>query len=305
MDFLLCTCNRFIQSLYINGLRDNGGYTLKEYLVGAGGWVYFKIPGVNSLRAYSKVFNFVEVNSTFYQIPPIRQVERWRKYVPNDFQFSVRAHRSITYKKELQPTRKAFLVFERLKRICNVLDTDLLHLQIPASVKLNQSSIQNLADFLSSVDLGKLRLALEVRHAQNQKLPAKLVKTMQHHNMIHCIDLSRDEKPAYESDILYTRLFGRGRHNIYQPADDELAYIDKKARHSRSRRIVMSFHYVKMYKDAARLKTYKQIGRFPKVTDSTGLDSLEEILNEDTHFPTTKEYLIHVQGWKLFDLSES
>lgn len=273
--------------------------------MGAGGWVYFKIPRVNPLVAYSRVFNFVEVNSTFYQIPPISQVEKWRRYVPNDFQFSVRAHRSITYKNELQPTQTTFLAFEKMKRICNVLGTDLLHLQTPASAKLTQTSIRNLSDFLSSVDLGKLRLALEVRQVQSQKLPIELVKIMQHHNMIHCVDLSRDEKPAYESDILYTRLFGRGKHNIYQPTDDELASVDEKARHSQSRRIVMSFHYVRMYKDAARLKTYKQTGKFPTVTNSIGLSSLEEILKEDTNFPTTKERLVHTQGWKLFDLSNS
>ena len=32
---------------------------------------------------------------------------------------------------------------------------------------------------------------------------------------------------------------------------------------------------------------------------------VEEILKEDTNFPTTKERLIRTQGWKLFDLSDS
>lgn len=224
--------------------------------------------------------------------------------MPNEFQFSVRAHRSITHKNRLQPTEKTLLAFDKLKRICNVLNTDLLHLQTPASAQLNDNLIRNLKDFLSSVDLGRLRLALEVRHTRGQKLPAKLVKTMQHYNMIHCIDLSRGEEPAYKSDTLYTRLFGSGEHNIYQPTDHELVSIVKKARNAQSRRIVMNFHYVKMYKDAARLKAYIQTGRFPKVTNSTGLASLEEILKEDTHFPTTKRQLICKQGWKLFDLSD-
>ena len=65
----------------------------------------------------------------------------------------------------------------------------------------------------------------------------------------------------------------------------------------------MSFHYVRMYKDAARLKTYKQTGRFPKVTSSTGLSSLEEILREDARFPMDKQELVKDQGWKLLDLT--
>jgi hypothetical protein len=66
----------------------------------------------------------------------------------------------------------------------------------------------------------------------------------------------------------------------------------------------MSFHFVRMYKDAARLKIYKQTGKFPKVTRSTGLSSLEEVLGEDALFPATKQELMHHQGWKIFDLNE-
>jgi hypothetical protein len=60
-----------------------------------------------------------------------------------------------------------------------------------------------------------------------------------------------------------------------------------------------------MYKDAARLKTYKQTGKFPMITRSTGTASIEEVLSEDTAFPTTKQDLIHKQGWKLFDATET
>jgi hypothetical protein len=58
-----------------------------------------------------------------------------------------------------------------------------------------------------------------------------------------------------------------------------------------------------MYKDAARLKTYRQTGKFPMVTKSTGLGSLEEVLREDACFPTSKQDLVHDQGWKLVDLA--
>ena len=65
----------------------------------------------------------------------------------------------------------------------------------------------------------------------------------------------------------------------------------------------LCFHFVKMYKDAARLKVYKQTGEFPMVTRSTGLSPLAEVLSEDAKFPTTKQKLISEQGWKLIDLT--
>ncbi|MGE5532971.1 MAG: DUF72 domain-containing protein, partial [Bacillota bacterium] len=63
-----------------------------EYLVGTGGWAYFKVPNEPSLETYSKIFNFVEVNFTFYEYPRMSLVEGWRRRVPSEFVFSVRCH---------------------------------------------------------------------------------------------------------------------------------------------------------------------------------------------------------------------
>jgi uncharacterized protein YecE (DUF72 family) len=276
---------------------------LKEYLIGTGGWAYFQIPGLHSLAAYSKAFNFVEVNSTFYDIPPLKQVEKWRRMVPQDFQFAVRAHQTITHKNRLQPTQETLENFQKIRKICEILKAEITHFQMPPSFKMEQTSIKNLRDFLSFVDLGKMRIALEVRGTSPSQLPQELVKTAQENNVIHCIDLSKGEMPAYDSDILYSRLFGKGQHNIYQPTDKELKQIDKKASKGNFKKVILSFHFTKMFKDAARLKIYKQTGKFPKITKSTGLSSLQEVLKEDTQFPATRQELIHNQGWKLFDLT--
>jgi len=182
------------------------------------------------------------------------------------------------------------------------LGAEILHLQIRGPVG---DLAKNLSDFLASTDYGKLRIALEVRETEQSKLPHALLKTMQEHGLIHSVDLSKGEMPAYESDTLYTRLFGKGKHNIYQPTDGELVEIDDKASGTKSERVMMSFHFVRMYKDAARLKVYKQTGMFPMITRSTGTASLEEVLGEDATFPATKQELMHSQGWKLFDLNES
>jgi len=254
--------------------------------------------------AYSRAFNFVEVNSTFYQMPAMEEVERWRRLVPSDFQFAVRAYRAITHENELQPKAETFKALEKMKRICRALKADILHLQTPPSLKLDGASVGKLDDLVTSADLGKIRIALEIRSARSSELPPELVRVMQDHGIIHCVDLSQGETPAYQSDTLYTRLFGKGSRNVYQPTDEELAEVDHKASSGNFEKVSMSFHFVRMYKDAARLKIYKQTGKFPTVTKSTGLSSLDEVLSEDTRFPTTKQDLIRSQGWKLFDMRE-
>ena len=238
-------------------------------------------------------------------MPFLKEVEKWRKLVPSDFEFAVRAHQSIAHTYEFQPVDGTFETFQCMSQICKVLDAEVLHLQVPSSFKLTKLSISNLRSLLSSINLQRLRLALETRGLKSSQIPTELLKVMQDYNIVHCTDLSKGEMPAYESDILYTRFFGRGKHNVYQPTDQELSEIDKNASSVTSEKIVMSFHFVKMYKDAARLKTYKQTGKFPMVTRSTGLTSLEEVLAEDARFPSTKKELIRDQGWKIIDLTET
>ena len=49
------------------------------------------------LAHYSKVFNAVEVDSTFYGTPPKDRVQRWAATVPPDFKFCVKTPRQITH----------------------------------------------------------------------------------------------------------------------------------------------------------------------------------------------------------------
>jgi len=277
--------------------------TLSDYLIGTGGWAYFRVPGLPSLIAYSRVFEFVEVNSTFYQIPSLRTVETWRRRVQPEFEFSVRCNRIVTHKHQFHPNEEAYNTFDKMITICKTLRADILHMQTPPTFKPDADNASVLDSFLTSVDLKGVRIALEVRGA-NQALTSGFIKVMQDHNMIHSIDLSKDEEPAYESDILYSRLFGKGVHNIYEPTDQELKKIDDSISEKAYKKALVSFHFVRMYKDAARLKTYKESGGFPMATKSTGLKSLEEVLREDAVFPTSKQNLIQHQGWKLMDLTQ-
>jgi uncharacterized protein YecE (DUF72 family) len=276
---------------------------LTGYLIGAGGWAYFQVPGQHPLVAYSRAFDFVEVNSTFYEIPSPRLVQSWRKLVPPNFEFSVRCNKALTHQEKFQPTPEAYTVLKRMTNICNTLKANILHLQTPRTFDPTKTNADRIDNFFSSADLKGIRIALEIRAAK-ERLSLHLIKKMQAHNMIHSVDISKGEDPAYKSDILYSRLFGKGEHNIYQPTDVELRKIDRKASKGDHKTAAISFHFIRMYKDAARLKMYKRTGKFPRVTKSTGQKSLIEVLQEDAKFPATKAELICHQGWKLIDLTQ-
>lgn len=272
--------------------------------IGTGGWAYFNVPG-DKLSSYSKTFNTVEVNSTFYEYPRFDRVKSWRRRTPKDFEFTVRCHQDLSHRYQLQPIDPSYQVFSHMVKICSILNAEILQIQTPASFELTPSRVTAIEQFLSSVNTQKVRIAWEIRSRRDQPLNKAVYEIMHNHNIIHCIDISRGEKLAYPNDILYTRLFGKGVHNIYQYTDKELKEVNRTIIQSGARKAILNFHTVRNYKDAARLKVFRKTGSFPKITSSVGINSLLEVLAEDTRFPTNKLKLIGDQGWKIFDWKDN
>jgi uncharacterized protein YecE (DUF72 family) len=269
-----------------------------EVLIGTGGWAYFRIPSKSSLEAYSEHFTFVEANSTFYNHPDPTMIQRWRRTVPQDFTFTVRCHQDLTHKIGLKPVDEAYAVFGHMIATCRILDAPFLHLLTPPSYVFDQPTIDQARAFLSTVNLKGIRLAWEVRGP----FTSELAGLMQHFDMVHAVDLSR-ETSRYASDVIYTRLFGPGTHNVYQFTDDELVTIDKKIQKSKAERAFVTFHGLRMANDALRFKNYRETGAFIPVTAYTGLDSVQAVLLEDARFPSTKAELLAHQGWKVVDIA--
>jgi len=276
---------------------------LTDFLIGTGGWAYFNVAGIDSLIAYSRAFNFVEVNSTFYKIPTIKTVESWRRIVPKDFQFSVRCNKRLTHELNFESVPETFAILDKMISICETLEAKVLHFQTPPSFNYDEKNIETVKDFFSSIRQNKLRIALEIRGKTPFK--SRLFNTLQELDIIHCVDLLKGIEPAYFNNIIYTRLFGKGSHNIYQPLDNELKEIIEVFSQKGIKKAQIITHSMKMFKDAARLKIYNETGKFPMVTKSTGVDSLTEVLREDAKFPSSKTDLVNHQGWKIIDLTST
>lgn len=269
---------------------------LTQYLIGTGGWAYF--PCKPTLKTYSKAFNFVEVNSTFYEYPDFRTTERWRRTVPTDFTFTVRCHQDLTHRIGLKPVDQAYAVFSQMVGICRVLGAPFLHLLTPASYVLNDMEIDQARDFFSTINLKGVRLAWEIRSS----VTPRLITLMRDFGIVHSVDSSKEE-PAYKSDVVYTRIFGKGKHNIYQFTDEELGEIDQRIAKAETNKVLVTFHGIRMSGDAARFKKYVETGNFIPVTAFTGIDSAKAVLQEDAEFPSTRAELIEHQGWKVIDLT--
>lgn len=53
--------------------------------------------GAGRLRAYASVFNTVEINTSFYAIPPAASLRTWGAATPEDFRFCIKMVRDVTH----------------------------------------------------------------------------------------------------------------------------------------------------------------------------------------------------------------
>ena len=98
---------------------------MTKFYLGCAGWSYDgwmgpfypeKLPRNKQLHYYSKVFNFTEINSTYYSIPSELTLKNWILQVPDTFTFSVKIWKKVTYEMnspELESRIQAF--FKRIK----------------------------------------------------------------------------------------------------------------------------------------------------------------------------------------------
>lgn len=268
--------------------------------VGTGGWAYFNVPG-DRLKQHSTIYDFVEVNSTFYFYPPLRLVDSWRRRARRGYEFVVRCHRELSHRLQFQPVDRSFAVMARMKRICERLHADKLVLQTSRAFPIS-ARLSDIEAFLSSITLGGLRLAWEVRGPRDASY-RQLVKTFRDHDVIHVTDLSRGE-PAYSHPVVYSRLFGSGEGNVYQFSNEELRQVAEKAQTTGAETAYLSFHGLRMYADAVRLTLFRDHRRFPRVTSSVGVASVVERVRAEARFPASRADLIRLHGWKICDWAD-
>lgn len=112
------------------------------------------------LKQYSSVFNAVEGNTTFYNVPTKETLKKWQRATPDGFKFCFKFHRSITHEKRLDVEEDEVLQFvETFDPIADRLGP--FHIQLPPNFSPDEfGRLERLISFLPSV----YHYAVEVRH---------------------------------------------------------------------------------------------------------------------------------------------
>ncbi|MFO6422938.1 DUF72 domain-containing protein [Motilimonas sp. KMU-193] len=117
-------------------------------------------PKQSALFHYSRVFNTVEGNTTFYALPTPATVTKWQQDTPDDFKFSLKLPQTISHQKRLcgvsQELTEFFNLFAPLQH-----KIGLIKLQLPAS--FGPEDLPILLSFLSQLPQD-WQYGVEVRH---------------------------------------------------------------------------------------------------------------------------------------------
>lgn len=154
-----------------------------KYLIGTAGFSYrdwdgiFYPKAIDKFKYYCSIFDFVEINSTFYTFPEKQFILSLKSKINDKFKISIKANQIFTHEKELNIDElKKF--FELVK----VLNDNLICIlfQFPYSFHYNTENvakIQKIKDFSND-----LNIAIEVRH--KSFLNEKFVELLQKLNFI-------------------------------------------------------------------------------------------------------------------------
>ena len=258
-----------------------------------------------SMKKYFESFSLVELNNTFYQYPREKTVEGWREKAPENFEFTVKAHQDISHKARLKVEELSLQAFERMKQICKALNTKILLIQTPGSFRPDK--LVDAEKFFREVNRENLVLVWETRGPawETSEAHKKLGKILEKLDVTHVTDPFR-VMPAYTGEIAYFRLHGLGEQMYYyQYSNMELEKLKELVTpyEKEGKEVYVLFNNLSMFEDGVRFMEYLSKESFPKITSSTGLASIKEVI-EKTHFPASKNLLIKKVGWRLVEVDE-
>jgi uncharacterized protein YecE (DUF72 family) len=141
-----------------------------QYYIGCSGWSYsawqgpfypLDIDDSSWLSCYASVFNYAEIDSSFYRTPNVFTVKSWFKKTPENFKFTAKFPKVITHDKRLKDvSRELEYFFQSMLPLKE--KTLALIIQLPPSLKITEG-IENLRQYVVPELDDRFRYAVEVR----------------------------------------------------------------------------------------------------------------------------------------------
>lgn len=160
---------------------------------------------------YGRHFDTVEINNTFYRLPPAHVFDAWRDAAPRGFCYAVKFSRYGTHlKRLLEPAQPIRLFLERAERLGAALGPILV--QLPPHWHADFERLENFLKRLPSAH----RWVVEFRDPS--WLAERAFELLMRYNVALCIhDMLRDHPRRITADFTYLRFHGRRYGGSYSP----------------------------------------------------------------------------------------
>jgi uncharacterized protein YecE (DUF72 family) len=162
-----------------------------------------KTPDAAMLDFYTRHFDTVELNNSFYRLPTAAAFECWRDATPEHFLFAVKASRFITHNKKLKdPENAVNNLLPRAAHLGPKLGPVLF--QLPPKWRVNSERLQSLLRILPR----DVRYAFEFRELS--WMTGEICTILRQANAAFCIyELAGYRSPiSITADFTYVRLHG-------------------------------------------------------------------------------------------------
>lgn len=185
---------------------------MEKVWIGCSGWNYpdwagsFYPPGTprkDWLKYYASVFNSVELNYSFYHLPPEKTLLKWNQE-SGGLLWAVKASKYITHIKRLKDCAEALNTFTGRLGLLKNLGPVLL--QLPPNLKFDRAAFR---DFASILPKGP-RYTVEPRHESWFK--KEFLGELEKRSIALCVSDTAGKYPyceAVTADFVYMRLHGR------------------------------------------------------------------------------------------------
>ena len=195
--------------------------------IGTSGWTYKhwqgifypdKCPKSRWLEYYTKHFDTVELNASFYRLPNPTTFENWKARTPDNFLWSVKGSKFITHTKRLKDPAEPL---DRLYGVTACLGEKMgvILFQLPPNLGFDEKVFR---DFCESLD-PQVRHALEIRHAS--WLNDQVFGILNDFKIALCISDTAGRYPSFDvitADFAYIRLHGSKKLYASEYSEEEL-----------------------------------------------------------------------------------
>jgi uncharacterized protein YecE (DUF72 family) len=185
------------------------GYQYKHW---KGSFYPKELPAREWFAYYTRYFDTVEINNTFYGLPSAETFSAWRKQAPPEFLYGLKFSRYGSHLKRLKDPRATIRNFLRPAARLGKFFGPIL-VQLPPNWRVD---VDRLAAFLRAAP-GSVRWAVEFRDAS--WLCEEIFTLLQNHNAALCIhDMINDHPRRVTADWIYLRFHGEHYGGSYTPA---------------------------------------------------------------------------------------